>query len=49
MAGLAWRAAVGPWVGARQGHTELGKEEMTPPPKPSPASNMLVSTDATVA
>lgn len=31
------------------GHTELGKEEMTPPLNPSPASRVLVTTDATVA
>lgn len=50
MAGWAWRVVgVGLWVGALLGHTELGKEEMTPPPKPRPASNVLVSTDATVA
>lgn len=50
MAGSERRVVVvGLWVEALLGHTELGKEEMTPPPKPSPASNVLVSTDATVA
>lgn len=29
--------------------TELGREEMTPPLTPSPASKVLVTTDATVA
>lgn len=36
-------------LGPRPGHTELGKEEMTPPLKPRPASRVLVTTDATVA
>lgn len=31
------------------GPTELGKEEMTPPLMPKPASKVLVTTDATVA
>lgn len=31
------------------GQTELGMEEMTPPPTPKPASKVLVTTDATVA
>lgn len=31
------------------GQTELGKEEITPPPTPNPASKVLVTTDATVA
>ncbi|TNN84381.1 hypothetical protein EYF80_005374 [Liparis tanakae] len=35
--------------GAFVGQTELGKEEMTPPPTPKPASKVLVTTDATVA
>lgn len=36
-------------AGALVGHTELGKEEMTPPLNPSPARRVLVTTDATVA
>lgn len=40
---------VGLWVGTLLGQTELGKEEMTPPLKPRPASKVLVTTDATVA
>lgn len=36
-------------VGRRVGHTVLGKEEMPPPPKPRPANNVLVTTEATVA
>lgn len=31
------------------GQAELGKDEMTPPLKPSPARRVLVTTDATVA
>lgn len=55
--GGVWRtpvAEVGLWaalavVGALVGHTELGKEEITPPLKPRPANRVLVTTDATVA
>lgn len=36
-------------VGSRVGHTLLGKEEMPLPLKPSPASKVLVTTEATVA
>ena len=45
--GLAGGGVVGregAWVGQRA----LGREEMTPPPKPRPASKVLVTTDATV-
>jgi hypothetical protein len=47
----AWPRAVPPAgaAGAQVGHTELGKEEMTPPLKPRPASRVLVTTEATVA
>lgn len=31
------------------GHTDMGKEDMTPPPTPKPASKLLVTTEATVA
>ncbi|TNN88195.1 hypothetical protein EYF80_001411 [Liparis tanakae] len=46
-----WRAVLRLWVGvgALLGQTELGKDEMTPPLKPRPASKVLVTTDATVA
>lgn len=46
---VVWRVEVGLWVGALLGQIELGKEEMTPPLKPSPANKVLVTTDATVA
>lgn len=36
-------------MGSRVGHMLLGKEEMPPPLKPSPASKVLVTTEATVA
>lgn len=50
MAG-AWRVEeeAGVEGGGLVGQTELGKEEMTPPLKPSPARRVLVTTDATVA
>lgn len=46
-----WRVEAGAGVegGGLLGHTELGKEEMTPPLKPKPARRVLVTTDATVA
>lgn len=43
------RTEVGLCVGALLGQTELGKEEMTPPLKPRPASKVLVNKEATVA
>ena len=47
--GTDWRVGFCVAWGACVGQTELGKEEMTPPPTPRPASKVLVTTDATVA